>query len=412
MEELRGDPIHGFLTVEYIDTPDRELTRAGCSLRRVRDVDSDRWRLSIAQSFPNRWEMHSHLPGDRVPSALRARVAEIVGDSPLVRVATSVIRPGSSFVDGPCLDVISSRSPSPREGARGGSMVPSHLELSGAATQATELVLAFMGHQVGRLQVLEAAVLGQLPHSIHRARVATRRLRSALRIFGHLVGKEYAQQLNSELGWYSRLMGVPRDAEVAGAEVLRLLAELSVEGPERDRFTDYLDAQRTKGHAALMAGMRSRRFDALQRSLEALLLDLPLGADYGDDAETLPMLLERGRARVRKLAQRAARGPSQLERWHDVRKAAKAVRYCTEALASPTDSELQPELHRWIEVTKGFGALQDSAAASGLITAVRLEADAAGEPVATYDFLLELQAQRARAGLMRGQEALKVMSLL
>ena len=49
---------------------------------------------------------------------------------------------------------------------------------------------------------------------VHQTRVAARRLRSTLRVFGDVVNAAAADELNNEVAWYAELLGQVRDREV------------------------------------------------------------------------------------------------------------------------------------------------------------------------------------------------------
>ena len=59
------------------------------------------------------------------------------------------------------------------------------------------------------------------PDAVHKARVATRRLRSALRTFRPLLDRTVTDPLRREVRWLTGALGAPRDAEVL-LQALRL----------------------------------------------------------------------------------------------------------------------------------------------------------------------------------------------
>ena len=48
---------------------------------------------------------------------------------------------------------------------------------------------------------------------VHQTRVAARRLRSTLRVFGDVVDAAAADELNNEVAWYAELLGRERDRD-------------------------------------------------------------------------------------------------------------------------------------------------------------------------------------------------------
>lgn len=449
-----GEPVALRLRATYFDTPDHQLTGAGWVLRR-RDGGHDAgWHLKSPVGPDERSEQQ--LPdGPLLPERFRAAVTARFGSVPLVPVAVlttdraeyPVLRDGVRVallasdrvgatvsgglaewteveveldpgVEGPTLDDL--EVPLLRAGfvlAQYGSKIaralvgvpPVGLPLTPDAP-ARAVLLAYLGKQVGTLQALEVAVLADAPDAVHKSRVATRRLRSLLRTFEPLLDEEWAEDLRDELRWLAEALGAPRDAEVLREEFGDLLAELgpdSLEGPVAQRLLGHLSERHDGAHAALRAAMGARRYGELQARLVGLLLDAPWVPDAARPArDVLPALVERARTRVRRLARRAERRPDDLDRWHEVRKAAKAVRYCTEALAEAFGPEMAELAKRWTEVTEAFGTLQDAVVARALLTEVSALAAAAGEPTRTYRVLADVQRDRARAALEEGRTAL------
>src|SRR5207247_10444712 len=89
--------------------------------------------------------------------------------------------------------------------------------------------------------------LGDDPEDVHRARVATRRLRSQLRTFRTLLDTEWANALREDLRWLGSGLGSVRDRQVMAqrvrsrssalaeddaATLADLAAELQAEGEE------------------------------------------------------------------------------------------------------------------------------------------------------------------------------------
>ena len=82
-----------------------------------------------------------------------------------------------------------------------------------------------------------------------------------------------------------------------------------------------------------------------------------------------------------------------------MRKAAKAARYCSEALEPVFGARAEEHAAAWEAVTDAFGELQDSVVARATITSL-----AGDSPV--LDSLLAYEVGRGRAELARGRTAL------
>ena len=81
-----------------------------------------------------------------------------------------------------------------------------------------ELVVAYLAAQCNVLASNDVGLRTAAP-VVHETRVAARRLRSTLRVFGDVVDAASAEDLNSELAWYADLLGEVRDREVLSARL-------------------------------------------------------------------------------------------------------------------------------------------------------------------------------------------------
>jgi CHAD domain-containing protein len=270
-------------------------------------------------------------------------------------------------------------------------------------------VLAYLVAQVGVLQAQEAAVLLDGPDAVHRTRVATRRLRSALRTFGGVFDPGRVSYLRDELRWHAEQLGGARDTEVLQEGLTAALSEL----PEpagatvAGRVTSSLVAAHAIAHARLIESMCTERYVELQLDLEQLLVAPGLDWVAGEEASrVLPPMLAEAVGRVRKVARRAASRPGDLVRWHGVRKAAKAVRYGAEALEGVLGETAENWRAGWEQVTAAFGAVQDCVVATQVLEELASQTVVEGLSRAPFDALLAHQDASLREALTRGRDAL------
>lgn len=90
-----------------------------------------------------------------------------------------------------------------------------------------------------------------------------------------------------------------------------------------------------------------------------------------------------------------------------MRKAAKAVRYATEAMADAVPGT-DADVAAWEDVTEALGELQDTAVASDLIAQVARSASADPD-TSVWRVLHDAQADRRAAALVEGRQALAVV---
>ncbi|MBJ7378494.1 MAG: inorganic triphosphatase [Sphingobium sp.] len=159
------------------------------------------------------------------------------------------------------------------------------------------------------------------PEALHQARVAIRRLRSALKLFKPVLRAADASRFQGELRWLAAVLGEARDLDVLIPRV--------VDDSARAR----LEAAQATAHQRVLQWLESAR-------VRTLLIDLvewtALGAGLKmkADRSAVPFAV----TRLRKLRKRIAKGGKHLaqlndEARHAVRKDAKKLRYGAEFFA-------------------------------------------------------------------------------
>jgi len=143
---------------------------------------------------------------------------------------------------------------------------------------------------------------------MHQTRVAARRLRSTLRVFGDVVDAAAADELNNELAWYADVLGQVGDREVLNTRLTNLITDLPpqhVRGPVEAEITKTLAKERDDAIQRLNAAMRTRRVDgrshrhspiigfaaAMLLSWLALVIALAIRRPKGDLLTESPRLL-------------------------------------------------------------------------------------------------------------------------
>lgn len=271
-------------------------------------------------------------------------------------------------------------------------------------------MLDYLRTQAGVIADRADDVLVDAPDAVHRSRVATRRARSALRTFAPLFTKGRLRRLRNELAWHADHLGAPRDAEVLKERLLTRVNDLDdaeIAGPVRRRLGDALDATHEHAHRSLVESMGTERYAALRANLADFVADPPLRKD-GRRAtrDRLVDLLDGAIDRVRRLEARAAEIGDDAHRWHEVRKAAKAARYCSEALVPVLGDHGEQLLRAWEAVTEALGEFQDTVVAESYLATAAVRAREAGEPADTYLELVLVELQSRDEALALGREAL------
>ncbi len=186
----------------------------------------------------------------------------------------------------------------------------------------------FLAHEPGTR-------IGEDPEELHDMRVATRRMRAAMKIFeGALPVRTRA--FRDSLKWVAGALGEVRDLDV---QLVRLEDWVSDAAPE-DReplmaLRAVLEGQRAKARKAMLRVLDSRRYERLVASFAGFLKKGPSRRAAGARQpimEAAPDLVRKPYRKVRKLGDPLT-DESSGEEFHELRKKGKRLRYALEFLA-------------------------------------------------------------------------------
>ncbi|MFC9617172.1 CHAD domain-containing protein [Streptomyces sp. NPDC056938] len=263
-----------------------------------------------------------------------------------------------------------------------------------APGSAGEQVLAYVREQIRVLTALDPAVRRDRPDSVHRMRVACRRLRSCLRSYRSVLDREVTDAIRGDLKWLAGELGAERDQEVLMERLTRGVKTLPKElvlGPVSARLQAWNVARGSETHQRSLDALGSRRYLALLDSLAALGQQPPLRAKAGKAADKV--MAKAVLKEFDRLAQRMAPaldlppGPERDVALHQARKAAKKVRYAAEA-ARPTLGKPAKRLGKRVKAgQKVLGDHQDSVVARGTIRDLAVVAQTTNEGGFTWGVL-------------------------
>ncbi|MFF9483615.1 CHAD domain-containing protein [Streptomyces sp. NPDC014676] len=277
---------------------------------------------------------------------------------------------------------------------------------AGKPVTAGDHVLAYVRAQRDALVELDPAVRQDVPDSVHRMRVATRRLRSTFRA---VLAREATDPLGADLKWLAAELGLDRDQEVLAERLRSSLADLPdalVAGPVGHRLTTWAEARHAGAHGRLTGILDSRRYLTLLDTLDALLADPPLRKKAEAKPEkALTKAVRKDLGKLTGLVTRALDLPPGTDRdvaLHEARKKTKRTRYAAEA-AAPALGKPADGLVKDMKALQGLlGDHQDSVMARRTLRELAAVAHAAGESAFTYGVLHareEHRAERAEAAL-------------
>jgi CHAD domain-containing protein len=213
---------------------------------------------------------------------------------------------------------------------------------------AGEVLGRYLRNHAERLRVRESEMRDGDPDGIHQMRVEARRLRTALAVYRPLLDAERALALQGELRWLGTTLSPARDLEVVeghlseaiGAEPRSLMA-----GPVRMLPRRRLREAADPAREAAFAAIDSTRYAELQTLLGTFVDDPPWSprADR-PAANQLPKRLAKPWRRIQRRvdAVSTAEPRDHDTALHDIRKAAKRLRYACD-VAAPA---LGPKIER------------------------------------------------------------------
>ena len=203
---------------------------------------------------------------------------------------------------------------------------------------------------------LPGAVSGD-DHGVHQARVATRRLREAMPVLADGVKGARAGKARKKVRKVTRALGVVRETDVT----LQILAEMAQAGklPRTaiEEVRAHVVAERDRRREVMLKRLHRVNAEKLGRRL-ASVADALQQSDSHKWRETLSSRLSR---RSRRLAERVAEAGQMYapERLHEVRIAAKKLRYTLELAADSRTSGATALLRPIKRVQDLLGRLHD-----------------------------------------------------
>jgi CHAD domain-containing protein len=459
-----GDPVVHELTAVYYDTPDLRLAREGVAVRRRTGGTDAGWHVKRYLSSPDERD-ELQLPLGRpgvVPAAVSAEVRALSRGGrlrPIVTISTTRTERPLVDPDGRVLALVADDlvrtavAPDPgsgeqwrelevelidgdralledldrglREAGATPSADPAKIAraldgrwradqpAAGPPGSAAAVVGDYLRAQRDAIVAWDPRVRRDEPDSVHKMRVATRRLRSTLRTFRPLYDRSTADHLRAELRWLAEVLGAVRDAEVMAARLDGALAAEPPElvlGPVAARLGDRLRVRTLTKRRALIGVLDGKRYAALLDDLDELLAT---PATERGRRPAGPELRGRVAKVVRKVdrlldaAERAeqSHGPETApplpgvlgrdQALHEARKAAKQARYAAEAAAPAAGAPANKLATAMEDLQELLGDHHDSVVTRELLREAGLAAHAAGENAFTYGLLHARQAATA-----------------
>jgi len=444
----------------YYDTAEQDLLRSGLSLRRRSGDDDTGWHLKVpGAGF--RTELHWPLAGnEQPPDELHRLIRPFTGGAellPSVTLRTTRARHQVSDSDGDLVfELADDEVRASSEGAHvavsrwrelevelgpGGSAAdlertagllvkrgayPSHATsklrralgrpdafdtstAGGVLTRYLRIQCDALtaGHFAIQDRPFEASATSQPHEAVHQARVATRRLRAALRIFAPLFDAEAASRLQNELAWFAGELGEVRDCEVLRNRLARAVDDLPaylVVGPVAERIDEVLLTELRQHAAALLATLHDQRYQVLVQDLARWREQPPFTPEADGPPSVLAGYVAAAEQKLAKRMKRAADAHNPDELLHQARKAGKRARYAAEAAAPVLGKKGSKVAKRASRLQTLLGEHQDAVVATEQLRRIADQVSDEGQNAFTYGILVADQrriaantAEQARA---------------
>ncbi len=460
-----SEPVTDVLEAVYFDTPELVLARSRVTLRRRTGGHDAGWHLKVPAGA-GRDEIQRPLTDDthEVPGPLQAAVrAWCLGERlvPVARVRSTrttyrlrdeearvlaeavddhvdatvllgepralawreweveLVDAGPELLDG--VDALMSEHGAPlaavdRKLARVlGELLPEPLTAPEPrrAGPVKDLVHARLLAQVEELKRRDGALRRGEPGALHKLRVTMRRLRAALATFRPVVDRSVTDPARQELRWAARALGEARDADVLCELVDGLVAEEPVElasGAARGGVSAELRARARDAHGTAEEVLDSPRYELLLRGLDELVADPPWTGPAQEPVDQVaPRRVlkdwKRLRGRARAVRREQPGTPAHDAALHQVRKAAKRLRYSAEALEPVYGKRAARLRRRAKEVQSVLGRQHDTVVAREELLRLATSAQRAGTSTFLHGRLHARLEHAAPALLRRYDEA-------
>lgn len=268
------------------------------------------------------------------------------------------------------------------------------------------VAVAVLRRQLAALLAKEPGTrLGDDLEQLHDMRVASRRLRAALSLFGDFLPAG-GDHMRGELGWIGQALGAVRDLDVQLEQLDLWLVEVSDEDREPlSALRAVLEEQRSVARAAMLEALDSRRYEAFVRDFGRYLRGPRLRSSSAGRLPAravAPDLIEKRFKQLRKSAEQI--GPdSEPADYHLVRIRGKRFRYALEFLLDVYPGRTQPLLKRLIALQDVLGLHQDADVAITRLRRLAAERGDELQPTTVFAMGEIAERHRARAAELRAE---------
>jgi triphosphatase len=207
---------------------------------------------------------------------------------------------------------------------------------------------------------------------VHQARVATRRMRSAFRLFRNAVSPSAGARLAGELAWIGGMFGAVRDLDVFLLNLSQFKMQIGrFPAKKKEVFDNWIERHRRVPFKALGEALASPRYVQFERCL-ARFLEAPIPVRpraplaVKPVREVAPVIIKERFAAVIDQGQRVLQNPKPKQ-FHRLRIQMKRLRYACEFMAPAYGGALDPFIERTVEIQDCLGEIQDAVFTKGFV---------------------------------------------
>jgi CHAD domain-containing protein len=369
--------------------------RRGQELGAVATISTDR---DVLRLFNAAGELMAEIADDQVESAT-------LGESTTLRTWREVEVELGSGGDEALLRALGNRliewgarnSPYPSKLRRAlGAESESDLEAEPAAETLGALLANYLSTQCVAIVMGDLGLRLKKP-VVHPTRVAVRRLRSTMRVFGSAFDADQAAELDTELVWFAGLLGEVRDRDILRRRLAAHVAALPAEyvlGPVAAQIESTLLKETSRHLVEVTRAMSSERYQSLLQTLSRWRDAPPFTDEANEPAAAVAGYV---RAAQRKLTKRLRHAGDDVEALHRARKAGKRFRYAAELSAPTAGKKAEKSVKAGKKLQTLLGEHQDSVVSAAFLRRLGAAAGASQEQNGfTYGILLAQEWQRAK----------------
>jgi CHAD domain-containing protein len=235
------------------------------------------------------------------------------------------------------------------------------------------------------------AVLEAEPEAVHKARVASRRVREALPVVLAQAPARRAARLRRSFRRVTRALGAVRELDVTRALLDEVLRDDPEAAPALERLVRELGDERSTRREQMLSRLDAIDFESLVGRIERLMDER---ADESDEARALPAAIEgtlgvrvARRVRALEVAVDRAGGLYAVEALHAVRIATKKLRYVGELASDMRIVRSRRPLTALRAAQETLGAMHDEQVLAERLRRLALEQDAGGSVARVLDRL-------------------------